>query len=243
MILRVLLVCLAGFLAGGFGLYCAARRAPASVRKQRQTKFFTYFLIVVVVLIAAALGRIALLVLFAALLCRGGYELLRVLGPPDAPPAALKIAAGLGFLLLAILLLFSVGFAEPREVAFVYLVVAGFDGFSQVAGQLLGKHQLAKRISPGKTVEGAMGGLLLAEIVGLATYRLVGLSAGKTAALCLVIAAAGLAGDLLASSVKRAAGVKDFGWVLPGHGGILDRFDSLLLAGPVALLLVHWRLF
>ena len=169
--------------------------------------------------------------------------MLRVLRPPHATPAALKAAAGLGFVLLAVLLLFFVGIAEPREVLFVYLIVAGFDGFSQVAGQLLGKHQLAKRISPGKTIEGALGGLLVAEVVALATRHLGGVSVGKAVAVCLVIAAAGLAGDLLASSVKRAIGVKDFGGILPGHGGVLDRFDSFLLAAPVALLLVQRRLF
>jgi len=123
--------------------------------------------------------------------------------------------------------------------AFVYLVVATFDGFSQVAGNLFGRHLLARKISPSKTVEGTLGGLVLAAAVAVLLHPLVSLSAAQSLAAGGWIVAAGFSGDLLASWVKRMSGVKDFGRILPGHGGVLDRFDSLLFAGPAALLFLH----
>ena len=122
---------------------------------------------------------------------------------------------------------------SPDTIIFVYLVVAVFDGFSQVCGQLLGKHRLAPFISPGKTVEGSLGGLLVA--VGIACFlrALPGFSAAQSVFVGILLSVAGLAGDLLASWYKRLNRIKDFGRILPGHGGMLDRFDSLIAAATV----------
>lgn len=239
MMAKIYLVCLAAFLAGGMGLYWASRKAPASIRTDRKIKFIVYFLIVHTVLVSAWLGRLALAVLFALVVLAGAQELYRVLRTGRKSSSVPDVLIGMGYLLLAALLLRFVWGAEPREVLFVYLVVAAFDGFSQVMGQLAGTQLLVSRISPGKTVEGAIGGLLFAAGIGLGTRPLVDLQGGRTLALCAGIAAAGLAGDLLGSLIKRRGGVKDFGSILPGHGGILDRFDSFFVAGPVSLFLLH----
>lgn len=239
MIAQTYLVCLATFFAGGIGLHWASRKASASIRMERKTKFITYFLIVNAVLVAAWLGRFALLGLFAVVVLAGAHELYRVLRASRKSPSVSDALIGLGYLLLAALLLLFIWRAEPRKVLFVYLVVAAFDGFSQVMGQLAGTHQLVSRVSPGKTVEGAIGGLVVAAGMALGTRPLVGMEVGRTLALCSGIAAAGLAGDLLASLIKRRSGVKDFGRLLPGHGGVLDRFDSFFVAGPVSWFLLH----
>jgi phosphatidate cytidylyltransferase len=236
---KIYLVCLAAFLAGGMGLYWATRKAPASIRMERKTKFIVYFLIVHTVLVSAWLGRFALAVLFALVVLAGAHELYRVLKTGRKLPSVSDVLIGVGYLLLAALLLRFVWRAEPREVLFVYLVVAAFDGFSQVLGQLAGTHLLVSRISPGKTVEGTVGGLLFAAGIGLGTQPLVDLQASRTLALCAGIAVAGLAGDLLGSLIKRRSNVKDFGSILPGHGGFLDRFDSFFVAGPVSWILLH----
>ena len=121
---------------------------------------------------------------------------------------------------------------------FVYLIVALFDGFSQVSGQWLGKRQLARRISPSKTIEGTVGGALAALGGALILRGLVHLGPGRTLSLAGAIVIAALAGDLSASWVKRRTGIKDFGHALPGHGGVLDRFDSLLVGAPIALIVL-----
>jgi phosphatidate cytidylyltransferase len=102
-------------------------------------------------------------------------------------------------------------------------------------GHALGRRPLAPGLSPGKTVEGALGGLAGGALGALAVQRLgmPWLPALHAAALGLGVAALGVCGDLVESRLKRAAGVKDSGGLFPGHGGVLDRLDSLLLAGPV----------
>lgn len=107
------------------------------------------------------------------------------------------------------------------------------DTMAYIVGSLIGKTPLSK-VSPQKTWEGTVGGVVLA----VAVMTLIGLASGKGSAwywavIALLAAVAGTAGDLLESKLKRVAGVKDSGNVLPGHGGFLDRFDSLLLAVPV----------
>lgn len=127
-------------------------------------------------------------------------------------------------------------YLDQALLLFTWFVVVLFDASSQIAGQLAGKRKLLPRISPNKTVGGLVGGTLIT----LATSLLIrgSFSFGwkelilKT---CLIMGAA-FVGDLLASLVKRKAGIENYGRVLPGHGGILDRFDSLIMAGAFVYL-------
>lgn len=106
------------------------------------------------------------------------------------------------------------------------------DTFAYMFGRLLGRHRLAPRISPNKTIEGAIGGLLGSVLfaIGVKIYS-PWLPWRAAIILGVVVGVAGQFGDLLESAVKRDLRVKDSGTLLPGHGGVLDRFDSLLLAG------------
>lgn len=117
----------------------------------------------------------------------------------------------------------------------VFVVFAG-DTLALYVGTFLGRHKLCPAISPKKTIEGALGGLggnlLAGLIMKLAVFPDVGW--GKTVLFCLAVGAAGQVGDLFESQMKRAGGIKDSGAILPGHGGMLDRIDALLFAGPVA---------
>ncbi len=112
------------------------------------------------------------------------------------------------------------------------------DTFAYFVGTKLGRHKLAPTISPNKTIEGAIGGIFGSLITGLLWglyFGLLGLNV--LVILSVFLAIAGQAGDLVESAIKRAAGIKDAGKIIPGHGGVLDRFDSLLLAAP---LLYHY---
>jgi phosphatidate cytidylyltransferase len=239
MIGKILVLCLLAFLIGGGGLYWASRKAEPIVRHDRWVKFVTYFCVVAVFLLSAFGGPTVLAVLILLILLVGAFELYRVLFLVRGDRWILRTGIGAGYLLLAVGLLLFVTRSTREVVVFVYLVVATFDGFSQVAGNLVGRHALLQKISPGKTVEGALGGLVLSAAMAVSLRPLAGLNVAQSLAVCGWIAAAGLSGDLLASWVKRTYGVKDFGGILPGHGGVLDRFDSLLLAGPASLLLLH----
>jgi phosphatidate cytidylyltransferase len=97
-------------------------------------------------------------------------------------------------------------------------------------------------ISPGKTVEGAIGGAIVAAIAGgvLALWLLPAISAPTAAVLALLLAVFGMAGDLFESLLKRSAGAKDSSTLIPGHGGILDRVDAYLFAGPIFYLYLRF---
>ena len=122
-------------------------------------------------------------------------------------------------------------------VLFTFLVLSIFDAFSQISGQLAGKHKLFPAISPGKTVEGLLGGILIALASSLLLKSLVEFSVGKTLLIAAGIVLFAFAGDLTASVYKRKYNVKDFSRLLPGHGGFLDRFDSLIAGGAFVALL------
>ncbi len=110
------------------------------------------------------------------------------------------------------------------------------------AGRFLGKHKLYEAVSPKKTVEGALGGLAGSLIGGLMAHYwfLPSISLGAVIPLALVAGALGQAGDLGESLVKRSMGVKDSGAIVPGHGGILDRIDALILTSTVVYLYTLW---
>ncbi|MCS6896691.1 MAG: phosphatidate cytidylyltransferase [Nitrospira sp.] len=121
-----------------------------------------------------------------------------------------------------------------RLVIFLAVVTWAADTGAYYVGTLCGKHPLAPSVSPKKTVEGAIGGLALAESAAtLAHFWFVPeLPLTDALVLGLLLTVAGLFGDLWESFIKRRAGVKDSGTILPGHGGMLDRLDSLLFTAP-----------
>lgn len=121
------------------------------------------------------------------------------------------------------------------RVTLLLAIVMASDTFAYFAGSAFGRHKLAPRVSPGKTVEGLAGGLL-GGIVAALLVRWLGLPALPAPAavgLGIVVSAFGVTGDLVESLLKRWAGVKDSGRLFPGHGGMLDRLDSLLFGAPV----------
>lgn len=128
-------------------------------------------------------------------------------------------------------------------VFYLFLVVWAGDSGALYVGRTLGRHLLARRLSPKKTVEGALGGLLASLLAALAARALFLPGQGIGAALLLgaLLNLLGQLGDLAESGLKRSAGVKDSATFIPGHGGLLDRTDSLLFAGPA--LFYYYRLF
>lgn len=122
---------------------------------------------------------------------------------------------------------------SPKMLMLVFVLLWANDTFAYLTGRLLGKHKLFVRISPGKTIEGSVGGLLLTLVGVIIFSHYVDWLPMKTAiGMGLIAVVFGTLGDLCESMLKRQAGVKDSGRLIPGHGGILDRFDSLLFALP-----------
>ena len=113
------------------------------------------------------------------------------------------------------------------------------DTFAYITGSLLGRHKMTPVLSPGKTWEGFAGGMVFSLLGGWLVWKLTGmLGTGTWMLISLIVATLGLAGDLFESGLKRTIKVKNTGKLLPGHGGVLDRFDSLLFVAPTVLILV-----
>lgn len=122
----------------------------------------------------------------------------------------------------------------------IFLLIWVSDSFAYIVGRSFGRTKLFPRVSPKKTVEGAMGGLVfaLATAYLLAKYEPI-ITPWQWLILAAIIVVAGGLGDLVESKLKRTAGVKDSGAILPGHGGMLDRLDSLVFAAPFAYLTLN----
>ena len=141
----------------------------------------------------------------------------------------------------------SIRWTDGREAAIlVVLAVVASDTSQYYAGRLFGRRLLAPVISPKKTIEGAVGGFIGGTLlmVALGAWWLPGVPAPARALLGLAIVGLGIIGDLFESMLKRAAAVKDSSSLIPGHGGVLDRIDALLLAAPVYVAVLKygpWR--
>ena len=119
----------------------------------------------------------------------------------------------------------------------IFLSSWGCDTFAYCTGMLLGRHKLAPVLSPKKSVEGAIGGIAGAALLGVLYGVLTKGNIPIYALICAVGAAASQVGDLAASAVKRQHNIKDYGHLIPGHGGILDRFDSVIVTAPMIYIL------
>jgi len=125
---------------------------------------------------------------------------------------------------------------EGREallIVFLVLVVQGSDVLQYVWGKLFGRHKIAPQLSPSKTVEGFVGGVLSATVLGAALYWITPFAVWQAALMALLIAVLGFFGGLVLSAIKRDRGIKDWGAMIEGHGGMLDRMDSVTFAAPI----------
>jgi phosphatidate cytidylyltransferase len=132
---------------------------------------------------------------------------------------------------------------EGRQVfliVFLIVVVQGSDVLQYIFGKLFGKRRLSPNVSPSKTWEGLIGGLASASLIGAALSFITPFSPVQAGAVALMICLLGFLGGLVASAIKRDQGVKDWGNLIEGHGGMLDRADSLVFATPIFFHIVRF---
>ena len=183
-------------------------------------------------LYALSLGLLLLLVRITDLLVRGTAEPFRQVG---------GLLFMIGYVALPLGLLPHLARQGTGVMLGVFLLVWVNDTGAYFTGRWLGRRKLLPRVSPNKTVEGLLGGVLLTLLAGwlvAGVWNFQGRNDWLSVA--LLVAVSSTLGDLLESALKRARGVKDSGTLLPGHGGVLDRFDGLLLAIPVYTLFLSF---
>ena len=192
---------------------------------------------------SAMLSHILLTVFLLALFAR----LLQKHATVGAQEAACAAFGGicLPYLLLSLIRIFQIPEIGPFLVLLPLVAAWGSDTCALFAGILFGKHKLAPVVSPKKTVEGAVGGVVGATVIMLAVVAVfnrftpVDIPFFAAAVLGAVGAVIGQLGDLTFSVIKRQTGIKDYGHIFPGHGGVLDRFDSVIFVAPVVELVLQ----
>jgi phosphatidate cytidylyltransferase len=159
---------------------------------------------------------------------------------PTPIPAAVRWIAGVLVLLPLYNALIVLYLASPAVLLGALLIVWAADTGAFVAGKLFGRVKLAPQISPGKTWEGVIGGLLTVAVLAAAGGWFFDVRIDVLVPFCLAIACASVVGDLTVSMFKRTSGLKDSGTLFPGHGGVLDRVDSVAAAAPLFALGIGW---
>jgi len=185
--------------------------------------------------------------IFAALIAAGLWWLIgsvwvfRYRGETGLKPIDTQLGLFVGVIVLIptwLAMTYIHAFSEdgPAMLLFVMVLVWAADSGAYFAGRKFGKHKLAPQVSPGKTIEGVVGGLLAAalfSVIGATSFDLSVLGGSSFVLVSVVVVLLSVIGDLFESLFKRRAGVKDSGQLLPGHGGVLDRIDSLTAAAPI----------
>jgi len=174
-----------------------------------------------------------------ALLLAAQYGVVIAGLPPAVVLPALLAPRQRWALLLAVAGPAHIPALHPLLMVFLVLIAQASDVFQFLAGKALGRHKLAPSISPNKTVEGLLGGLIGAGTLGALVHWLTPFPPPMAAALAVAIALAGTAGGLILSAMKRRRGLKDWGQMIQGHGGILDRADSICLSAPLLYYLLR----
>lgn len=227
-------------LASAIGLILKQRMArgrPHAVIDNLNARIRSWWVIAAVIGSVLWAGMLATVTLFAIVSLIALREYLA--SPP--PASVRRWAAGLGICVAGIahipaLLTLNIPGYEGRNVlllVFLVLVAQVSDVSQYVWGKLFGKHPIAPAISPSKTVEGFIGGMATATLTGAAVWWITPFSLTLAAGLSLLIALLGFASGLVLSAQKRTRGIKDWGNLIQGHGGMLDRLDSLWLSAPL----------
>lgn len=236
MLLSIYLLILAYFVAGAVAFLFINRRRSLDEARRNWLKYGTYFLIIHVLFASIVFDSRVFHYLSLGIILAGYVELVLVFRKSGHGKPGVFVPALILYTLLSVGF-YRFGLLSREEILFCFLVVCAFDAFSQLTGQLLGRRKIAPTISPAKTLEGLIGGVCFGLATAVLLRTLPGRSATGALGVGLGIVALSLAGDLLASYYKRQYGVKDYSRALPGQGGFLDRFDSLIAAGAFVALL------
>ncbi len=245
-----------------------AWRRPSRTMSNVNTRIFAWWVMIAVGGLALLLGRPAVTVLFAALSWFALREFAATdpSGQPGpwyffaVPVQYLATAFGwtgiallllpiaglgldrqrwLGLLLCVYGLSFIPALERPEWMLYLVLIVQASDVLQYLWGRAAGRHAIAPRISPSKTIEGFVGGILTATILGGVLHHLTPFGLWGAAGISLLATCAGFASGLVLSSLKRQRDLKDWGTAIAGHGGVLDRIDSLCFSAPVFYVLVR----
>jgi len=228
MIIFLYSILLVYFFLGGIITYFINKDNDPQTSKKYWLKYIVYLLIVNLLFISILINTSIFLILSILILLMGYYEIissiLRTNNFRTGIPALL-IFSGFAFLYV------KFSFLPEKYLFYALYITTVFDAMSQLSGQLFGKKKLLPTVSPNKTYEGLAGGLIFSTFTSFGIRNLLDLGIYEAIGLGILISGFAFSGDLLASYCKRKFMIKDFSNLIPGHGGFLDRFDSLIATG------------
>jgi phosphatidate cytidylyltransferase len=230
MIRIIYIIILTYFLLGGVGFYFINRKKEPEVARKSYTKFISYFFIINILFFSIVLYPPVFQYLALIIIAVGLLELFRLFQKSGYKNKIFYLSSTLVYILLSIGFFFFSGM-EKELVLFSFLILSIFDSFSQINGQFWGKTKLFPKVSPNKTVGGLIGGSLFAIGSVFLLQSLYSESLLKILIIALGVVVFAFVGDIAASAYKRKFKVKDYNNLIPGHGGFLDRFDSLIAGG------------
>ena len=218
------------YLIGTAGIFIINRKKDRQIRANAWIKLLFAFVFTNVVFFSIVFNTLIFTLLAVAVTVAGFLELIKLYRNSryDHPRFF--------FTSIVIMAALSVGFIffsrmDKGLILFSFLIISIFDGFSQISGQLFGRRLLFPKVSPNKTVAGLIGGTLVALLSAIVFSYVVPLNPLNAIIPAFVVVLFAFAGDAAKSVYKRKYNVKDFNKLIPGHGGILDRFDSLITGG------------
>jgi phosphatidate cytidylyltransferase len=230
MIRTIYIIILIYFILGAIGFYFINRRKEAHEARKNRTKLITYFLIINIIFFSIVINPVVFRYIAVIIILVGYLEIYNVFRRSGFSRKVFFISS------IIVFSIFSFGFysfslLEKELMLFTFIILSVFDSFSQITGQIWGKTKLFPAISPNKTLEGLIGGALIAIVSAILVRGLLLADPVRSAFLVLGVLFFAFLGDIGTSYYKRNYNVKDFNNLIPGHGGFLDRFDSLVAGG------------
>jgi phosphatidate cytidylyltransferase len=230
MIRTIYIIVLVYFLLGFIAFYFINQKKEPPESRKSWIKTITYFFIINIVFFSIAINPLVFRYLAVIIIIAGFIELFKLF---QESGYKMKSLFTLSIIVLAI---FSFGFFiysgfEKGLILFVFMTLSIFDSFSQITGETFGRNKLFPKISPQKTVEGLIGGAVVAIMSALLLKSLIPAPPLKAMLLAAGVAFFAFIGDFFKSYYKRQYNVKDFSNLIPENGGFLDRFDSLIAGG------------
>ena len=229
------------FLLGAIGFYFINKKKPSDIARQNWLKFFTYFIIINILFFSIVIRPIVFRYLAILIISVALYELFKLFEKSGYKKIKVFLYANI------VLWINSIGFyifstLNKETILFTFLILSIFDSFSQITGQLFGRKKLLPAISPNKTLGGLIGGSITALTGSIFLKGLYPKPITIVLMTVVGIIVFAFMGDLSASWYKRKFQAKDFSNLIPGHGGFLDRFDSLI-AASAWMTIIHFIIF
>ncbi len=232
--IKLYILLLSYFILGGIIMTFTNRNKTPSFRKNNWLKYSVYFIIVNLLFVTILLESFYFHILSILILALGYYEIVKLIY------FSKNIKTDIAVMIIFSFFAFTYYYFSlmPKTYLFytLYLTTV-FDAFSQLIGQSIGKKSLLSKISPNKTIEGFLGGIIFSVLTSIFIRNLLGISFLKSIFFSVGLIGFAFLGDILASYCKRKYNKKDFSNLIPGHGGVLDRFDSLITAGSFMFLI------